>query len=90
VCYPRWSASFYRTSTGAELDLVLTRGRRRLAIECKASSAPRVTTGFWNSLASIGIEEAWIVAPVSEPYPIREGVMVTPLAHLLEVLAARS
>ena len=36
----QWEASFFRTSDGSECDLVLQRGRRRLAIECKASSAP--------------------------------------------------
>jgi len=87
---PRWTASFFRTSNGAELDLVLSRGRQRLAIECKASSAPRVTRGFWNSLEALGIDEAWIVAPVSEPYAIRKGVTVTPLAHLLDILTDRS
>jgi uncharacterized protein len=44
---PGWDAFFYRTAAGAEIDLVLTRGERKLAVECKASAAPRVSRGYW-------------------------------------------
>lgn len=83
---PRWQPSFYRTAAGAEIDLVLERGQRRLAIECKASTAPTVSRGFWSALEDLEIEEAWIVAPVTEPYPLRPGVTVAPLRVLLERL----
>ena len=84
---PRWQPSFYRTTAGAEIDLILERGQRRLAIECKASTAPVVSRGFWSALEDLGIEEAWVVAPVTEPYPLRAGVTVAPLRVLLERLA---
>ena len=35
------TASFYRTSNGSEVDLVLEKGPRRVLIEAKASSAPQ-------------------------------------------------
>jgi predicted AAA+ superfamily ATPase len=79
-----WTAGFYRTSAGAELDLVLERGRKRIGVECKASAAPQVTKGFWNSLKDLDIREAWIIAPVKEPYPIEKGVIVTPLPAFLK------
>jgi predicted AAA+ superfamily ATPase len=31
---PGWRGAFYRTATGAEIDLVLEKGRRRISIEC--------------------------------------------------------
>ena len=37
---PDWSGFFYRTAAGAEIDLLLEKGRRRVAIECKVSAAP--------------------------------------------------
>lgn len=86
---PRWQPSFYRTADGAEIDLVLERGQRRLAIECKASTAPKVSRGFWSALDDLGIEEAWVVAPVTEAYPLRAGVKVTPLRVLLDRLGAQ-
>ncbi len=84
-----WKAGFYRTSAGAELDLVLERGRKRIGVECKASAAPQVTKGFWNSLRDLGIREAWIIAPIKEPYPIEKGVTVTPLPTFLKTTAKR-
>lgn len=74
-----WKAFFYRTATGSEIDLILEKGRKRLAIECKASSAPRVDKGFWQALSDLQIQEAWIIAPVRETYPIEKRVTVSPL-----------
>lgn len=78
-----WRPSFYRTPKGAELDLVLERGRRRVAIECKASQAPGVAKGFWIAMEDLKVERAWVVAPVKEAYPLAKNVSVTPLAELL-------
>lgn len=79
---PDWRASFYRTSSGSEIDLILERGQRRVAIECKASTSPEVGRGFWNALKDLEIEEAWIVAPVSESYPLGKGVTVVSINDL--------
>ncbi|MEA3222815.1 MAG: ATP-binding protein [Thermodesulfobacteriota bacterium] len=81
---PGWHAGFYRTSAGAELDLVLERGTKRIGIKCKASPSPRTTKGFWNSLDDLGISQAWIIAPVKEASPIKENVIVAPLNIFLE------
>ena len=79
-----WRPAFYRTSNGAELDLVLSRGRRRVAVECKASMSPRVGRGFWNALGDIGADHAFVVAPVAEPFQLREDVEVVPLSVLVQ------
>jgi len=73
-----WRPSFYRTSDGTELDLVLERGRRRIALECKASSAPQVGRGFWNALDALRIKEAYVVAPVARPWPMEKRVKAIP------------
>ena len=84
-----WRASYYRTATGDELDLVLERSARRgrrarvVAIECKASSAPKVERGFWSSLRDLAITEAWVVAPVREGFPLGDGAEVLPLGEAL-------
>jgi predicted AAA+ superfamily ATPase len=75
--------SFYRTSAGAEIDLLLRRGRRVLAFELKSSTLPSVTKGFWSALEDISPDEAYIVAPVKESYPMKDGVMVTPLLDVI-------
>jgi len=80
---PGWQPFFYRTAAGAEIDLLLVRGRRRVAIECKASMAPKLTRGFWTALDDLNVESAWVIAPVEESYPLKENVMVRPLADFL-------
>lgn len=82
-----WELSFYRTVAGAECDLVLEKGRRRVAIECKASAAPQVTRGFWESLTELKPEKAWVAAPVAEGFPLKDGVEVLALPALLERVA---
>jgi len=81
-----YAPSFYRTSAGAEIDLVLRRGRHILAFELKSSTVPRVSKGFWNALDDISPDEAYIVAPVAESYPVKGGVMVAPIREIVAEL----
>jgi len=81
-----YEPSFYRTSAGAEIDLILRRGRRTLAFELKSATVPRVSKGFWNALDDISPDEAYVVAPIKGSYPMKGGVMVTPLQEILAKL----
>jgi hypothetical protein len=79
--------SFYRTAAGAELDLVLERGQRKLGFEIKFSVAPKPAKGFWTALDDLDLEHAYVVAPVRESYPLADGVDVVPVQILEELLA---
>lgn len=79
-----WNAGFYRTSSGAELDIVFEKGGKRIGVECKASAAPKLSQGFWNSLQDLKIKEAWIIAPVKDSYRIEKNVTVAPLHTFIE------
>ena len=84
---PQAQASFYRTSHGAEADLVLQlRNGQTWVIEVKRSSAPTVSKGFYLAAADVGATRKLLVAPVDSAYPMRDGIEVmSPLAaaHLL-------
>ena len=84
---PMVEAGFYRTAKGAEMDLVLDRGETRVAVECKMSSSPKPRRGFWSSIEDIHPTRSWVIAPVTEAYPLRDDVWVAPLAHFLEAEA---
>ncbi len=73
-----WQLSFYRTAAGAEIDVVAQRAGRRLGFEIKFSSAPRVTRGFWTAMDDLGLERAFIIAPVEMGYPVADNVEVVP------------
>jgi predicted AAA+ superfamily ATPase len=74
---PNAQASFYRTSNGAELDLVLTfRHQKTWAIEIKRSSAPTVSRGFHQAAVDLGAVRKLLVAPVEQTYPMQEHIEV--------------
>jgi predicted AAA+ superfamily ATPase len=80
--------SFYRNVTGDEVDLLIEKGSRMIAVECKASLAPQVTRGFWNAINDAKADEAYIVAPVNRPYLFKHDVMVYGLAEFLKKIEA--
>ena len=63
--------SFYRTAAGAELDLLVEIGSRKIAFEVKFSSAPKVTRGFWQACDDVGVDAAYVVAPVQTGWPMK-------------------
>lgn len=78
---PLASFGFYRTAAGAELDLVVEHAGRRIGYEIKLSSAPKPTRGYWSACEDLGVTQAYVVAPVSEAYPLAANVeVVSPLA----------
>ncbi len=79
---PDATLTFYRTAAGTELDAVVERGSRRIGTEIKFSSAPKPTRGFWQALDDVRVEQAYVTAPVAEPYPWAANLQVLPLTHL--------
>ncbi|MBT4269564.1 MAG: ATP-binding protein [Deltaproteobacteria bacterium] len=80
--HDRWKPSFIRTSNGAEIDLLLERGRRRQIFECKLSKAPKPSRGFHELIESVNPESAWIIAPVDETYELKKKIFVSSPADL--------
>ena len=80
-------ASFFRTATGdEEMDLVLEYPDRLIAIECKASTDPQPTKGFWKAIETLQPRHSYIVCPIKDSYPIKENVTVTGIGCLMRVL----
>jgi uncharacterized protein len=84
---PRAQASFYRTSHGAECDLVLTLASGDTWVcEIKRSSAPTVSRGFYEAAKDLHATRKLVVAPVQNSYPGRDGVEVMPLFDAVKLL----
>lgn len=67
-------ASFYRTSAGAEIDLVLRFPDRTLwAIEVKRSSAPRLQRGFHSACEDLKPRRKILVYPGTERFSVGDG-----------------
>jgi predicted AAA+ superfamily ATPase len=79
---------FYRTSGGAEIDLLLSFPDGRLwAIEVKRSLTPRPGKGFHSACADLAPERRFVVYPGDEPYPVGNDVLAIPLPELARMLA---
>lgn len=84
----QWDSYFYRTQAGAEIDLILEKGELRIAIECKATTSPSVTRGFWTSLKDLSIlpHNSWIISPIDDLYPYRDGVTIGGVTEIIKYL----
>ena len=87
----RAQANFYRSSGGAEIDLVLTLpGREPWAIEVKRSLDPRPRKGFHHGCQDVRPEAKFVVYPGDERYRIARGIEAITLPDLAnEVQASR-
>ena len=75
---------FFRTSAGAEIDLLLKLpGRRKpWAIEIKRGLAPKLEKGFHMACATLPAERRMVVYGGAERFPLGEGVEAVPLIDL--------
>jgi predicted AAA+ superfamily ATPase len=83
---PDAQIGFYRTAAGAEIDLVVQHGQRRLGFEVKFASAPQVSRGFWQAARDLQLDKACVVAPVPRAYPLQADTWVLPLADAVRWL----
>ena len=82
---------FYRTSGGAEVDLVLEWPDGKLwAIEIKRNLAPKVARGFHEALVDLRPERAFVLYPGSARFPLHEGVEALGLRSMMDILSGQT
>jgi predicted AAA+ superfamily ATPase len=80
---PQATPYFYRTSAGAEIDLMLAwPGEELWAVEFKLSLAPKLERGFHHACEDLKPSRKWVVYPGQEAYPLAKDVQAVPL-HVL-------
>lgn len=85
------AAWFYRTSAGAEADLVLDLGRgEKWVIEIKRSRAPKLSHGFHYALSDLQPAKSWLVYPGTERFPLGSGTEAISLNGLMAELRERT
>ncbi len=85
----RSSAFFYRTSAGAEIDLVLEHNDGSIwAIEIKRARSAKVKKGFHMACRDLQPERAFIVYAGEDRYPISDNLEAISLRELAEELRA--
>lgn len=72
----RWDEDtyFWRTHAGAEIDLLVMRGNRRLGFEVKRTSAPAVTPSMRVALEDLRLERIDVLHAGRDTFPLAERV----------------
>lgn len=77
---------FWATHAGAELDLLVVRGDRRLGFEFKRTDAPKLTRSMHTALADLKLDHLELVHAGEHTFPLAESIRALSLSRLLEDL----
>lgn len=78
-------AYFYRTSAGAEVDLLLKFSTGKIwAIEVKYGVAPKIEKGFYQSVEDLGVDKKYIVYSGDSKFNVEQDVEMISLLELLK------
>lgn len=83
----RWDECyFWATHSGAELDLLVVRGRKRVGFEIKRTVAPRVTPSMRAVISTLGLQRLDVVHAGNETFPLAPRIRAVALGRLLRDL----
>jgi predicted AAA+ superfamily ATPase len=81
-------ASFYRTSAGAEIDLILEfPNNKKWAIEIKSGLTPKILKGFYHALEDVQPDKSFVVYGGNDRYPLNNQTDVIGLYQILELIS---
>ena len=75
-------AFFYKTHSGAELDLFVIRKGKRFGFECKYDQAPHATKSMHSVMKDLKLERLWVVYPGQSAYALTDRIEVLPLTKV--------
>ncbi len=75
-------AYYWATYSGAEIDLVVFRGARRVGFEFKCTDAPRMTRSIRAAMESLHLDRVHVVYPGRKSYAMAERVEAVSLLDL--------
>lgn len=77
---------FWQTQAGAEIDLFLQCGDRRIGVECKLSDRPSTTRSMHIALQDLRLDHIYVVYPGDKALPLDEKISTISLPELCELL----
>ena len=73
---------FWRTSHGAELDLLVLKKGKKYGFEIKMSEAPGITRSMRIAMENLELEHLWCIYPGKNVIPIDEDITLWPMRNL--------
>jgi predicted AAA+ superfamily ATPase len=77
---------FWRTHAGAELDLLVVRGARRIGVEVKRTTAPALTPSMRSAMADLKLGQLYVVHAGEATFPLAKKVLAVAFADVLKVV----
>ena len=79
-------AYFWATHGGAELDLLVFHGGKRIGFEFKYTEKPKTARSMHIAEADLGLDHLYVVHPGKHTFPLTENITASTLADVLDVL----
>jgi uncharacterized protein len=76
-------AWFWATHQGAELDLLMFKGARRIGVEFKRADVPRLTPSMRIAIDDLKLDSLYVVHPGLHRFVLAEGIEAVPLWAML-------
>jgi uncharacterized protein len=75
---------FWGTHAGAELDLFVVAGGKRLGFEAKRTVAPRLTLSMQTAMRDLRLDSLSVIHGGAETFPLAKGIRAVGLSRVLE------
>ncbi len=72
----------WATPQGAELDLLVVRGDRRIGIEVKCTEAPQVTKSMEIATKDLRLDRLWVIHQGKDRFEMRPGIEALPVTEM--------
>jgi predicted AAA+ superfamily ATPase len=80
-------AFFWATHQGAELDLLMFKGNRRVGVEFKRADAPALTPSMRIAMADLKLDALFVLYPGAKRYTLADRIEVLPATSVAEFAA---
>jgi uncharacterized protein len=74
---------FWRTANGAELDLLIARGSKRVGFEIKRTTAPSLTPSMRAAFADLKLQRLYVLYVGEHTFDLAPGIQAVPASQLL-------
>jgi predicted AAA+ superfamily ATPase len=86
LCARPEECSFWAAHSGAELDLLVVRGRQRIGFEFKRTSSPRITPSMRIAMADLKLDRLDLLHAGEDTFPLGRNLRAVAATRLLDDL----
>lgn len=75
---------FWATHSGAELDLLIMKGRKRIGFEIKYTSSPKITPSMKTAIRDLRLKRLFVIHAGDKSYPMSDRIDAVAADNILE------